>query len=198
MVVLILTHDYLSQSLRHSLYESVTSYRQRVINENRQIFGMKNKFDLFLSHSFLDRDEVTNLVARFNKCGYSVYVDWMYDPQLDRSNVTKKTAEKLRQTMEQSQGLAYLATGNSSNSKWCPWELGYFDGKSRNSRCCILPVLSYNSYSYRGQEYLGLYPYLQYEKYANEDLYDFWVHDQESDKYILLRAWLKGLDPIDH
>ena len=103
--VLILTHDYLSQSLRHSLYESVTSYRQRVINENRQIFEKNNKFDIFLSHSFLDRDEVTNLVALFNKCGYSAYVDWMYDPQLDRSNVTKKTAEKLRQTMNQSQGL---------------------------------------------------------------------------------------------
>lgn len=195
---MILTHDFLRGSQTRSVYESVDSYQRRIIYENNRIYSSNNQYDIFLSHSYLDREEVLNLVQLFNNCGYSVYVDWIYDYQLDRNSVSVKTAELLRKRMNESKGLAYLATGNSTNSKWCPWEMGYFDGKSENSRCCILPILNYSSYSYQGQEYLGLYPYLQYEKYADRDTYDFWVHEQNSSKYIPLRSWLHGFNPVDH
>lgn len=195
---MILSHDFLRSSKSRSLYESVDSYQQRVLLENNRIYSSKNQFDIFLSHSYLDREEVLSLVQLFNKCAYSVYVDWIYDYRLDRNSVSVNTAELLRKRMNQSRGLAYLATGNSTNSKWCPWELGYFDGKSGNARCCILPILNYLAYSYKGQEYLGLYPYLEYEKYADRDVYDFWVHEQNSSKYVSLRSWLCGSDPIDH
>ena len=46
-------------------------------------------------------------------------------------------------------------------SKWCPWELGLFDGIS-NGKCCILPVIKEKKDFYKGQEYLGMYPYLSY------------------------------------
>ena len=195
---MILTHDFLRNSLQHGIFESYGSNQQQVIYKNNDIFRKHNQFDIFLSHSSLDREEVINLVGLFNNCGYSVYVDWMYDAQLDRSNVTEETAEALRTRMLQSTGLAYLATGNSANSKWCPWELGYFDGKSQTSRCCILPVLSNSATSYNGQEYLGLYPYLTYSKYTKKDAYDFWVHEQNSSKYIVLSSWLKGEKPYNH
>lgn len=195
---MILTHDFLKNSLQHGIFESYGSNQQQVIYKNNDIFRKHNQFDIFLSHSSLDREEVINLVGLFNNCGYSVYVDWMYDAQLDRSNVTEETAEALRTRMLQSTGLAYLATGNSANSKWCPWELGYFDGKSQTSRCCILPVLSYKTDHYTGQEYLGLYPYLVYEQYSNSSDFDFWVCEQGSSKYIVLREWLKNNDPYAH
>ena len=135
--------------MSHSLYESASDYRQRIINETHAVYIRKNNyFDIFLSHSSLDRNKVTNLVRPFNNCGYSVYVDWMYDDYLDRNNVTKETAEIMKARMNQSAGLSYLATSNAASSKWCPWELGYFDEKSKNSRCCILPVLSYASTRY--------------------------------------------------
>ncbi len=195
---MILTHEILKRPLQHGAFESYRRNHEQVITENTHIFKKHNQFDIFLSHSSLDREEVITLVELFNNCGYSVYVDWIYDEQLDRNNVTKETAEALRTRMLQSKGLAYLATGNSANSKWCPWELGYFDGKSQTSRCCILPVLSNYATSYNGQEYLGLYPYLTYEKYANKDAYDFWVHEQNSSKYIVLSSWLKGENPCNH
>lgn len=195
---MILTHSFLQQSRRQTLYESASDFRQRIINENHKAYVKNNKFDVFLSHSSLDHDEVLNLIQLFNQCGYSVYVDWIYDSQLNRSDVSKETAKLIRIRMGQSKGLSYLATSNSASSKWCPWELGYFDGMSENSRCCILPVLSYNASSYDGQEYLGLYPYLDYSKYANSDNYDFWVHEQRTSKYIVLSAWLNGLDPSEH
>lgn len=193
---MILTHEFL-RSRPQMLYESVDDRQRRVINENHQLYEATTKFDVFLSHSSLDHDEVIILLQLFNKSGYSVYVDWIYDKQLDRSNVTAKTAETLRMRMQQSRGLSYWATDNASHSKWCPWELGYFDGLS-NSRCCILPVLTHEASTYKGQEYLGLYPYLQYAPRQDTGENDFWVHDQYSSKYVRLDLWLKGQNPSEH
>lgn len=195
---MILTHEFLQQSRQRTVYESASDFSRQIINENHQVYEKKNKFDVFLSHSSLDHDEVINLIKLFNQCDYSVYVDWIYDHQLNRNDVNKETAEIIRKRMNQSKGLSYLATSNSTNSKWCPWELGYFDGMSKNSRCCILPVLSYSVSRYDGQEYLSLYPYLEYSKYANSDEYDFWVYEQKSSKYVVLSAWLNGSNPQEH
>jgi hypothetical protein len=183
---MILTHNFLrSQSGYFS------NRQQQVFSENTQIQARKKAFDIFLSHSSFDRNEVLTLVQLFNKSGYSVYVDWLYDEQLDRNNVTPDTAQILRFRMKHSRGLSYLDTENASQSKWCPWELGYFDGKSGNSRCCILPVLSFATSTYHGQEYLGLYPYLEYSNQGSTN-YDFWVREQGSLKYIRLDSWLNG------
>lgn len=194
---MILTHDFL-RAQSQTLFEHASDRQERIFYENARIRERKNFFDIFLSHSSLDHNEVLNLVQLFNKSGYSIYVDWLYDEQLDRSNVTPSTAETLRQRMKQSRGLSYLDTANASQSKWCPWELGYFDGKSGNSRCCILPILSTYASTYHGQEYLGLYPYLEYEKYQNSDEYNFWVYEQGSSKYIRLDLWLDGKNPYEH
>lgn len=151
-------------------------------------------YDIFLSHSSLDKQLVLSLVNLFNKAGFSVYVDWIEDPQMDRSNVTPATARTLRYRMNQSKGLAYVATSNTSYSKWCPWELGYFDG-NKNGRCCILPVLDSENSVYKGQEYLGLYPYLDYAKEQESDCHMFWVNDSiDYDKYVELEDWLNGED----
>lgn len=39
-----------------------------------------------------------------------------------------------------------------------PWELGYFDGF--RSAVAILPIAATDQSSFAGQEYLGLYPYI--------------------------------------
>lgn len=194
---MILTHDYLRSQPRYTFDSAFESVGNQILNENTRMYKQNQSFDVFLSHSSLDHNEVLILIELFNKCGYSVYVDWIFDKQLDRSNVTPQTAQTLRTRMKQSKGLSYLATGNASQSKWCPWELGYFDGLS-NSRCCILPVLRETVKTFKGQEYLGLYPYLEYEKIANSDKFDFWVQAQDSSKYVSLRQWLQGQNPYEH
>lgn len=194
---MILTHDYLRSQPRYRFDSALESVGNQILNENTRMYTQHQSFDIFLSHSSLDRGEVLILIELFNKCGYSVYVDWIFDEQLDRNNVTPSTAETLRTRMKQSRGLSYLATSNASQSKWCPWELGYFDAKS-NSRCCILPVLRESESTFNGQEYLGLYPYLEYEKIANSDKFDFWVCEHDSSKYIQLGLWLEGKNPYKH
>lgn len=96
----------------------------------------------------------------------------MIDAQLDRNAVNKKTSEVLRARMDASKSLAYVATSNVSQSKWCPWELGYEDGKTRG-RCAILPVLDGSLSLFKGQEYLSLYPHIEYERRADVSSYDF-------------------------
>ncbi len=190
---MILTKAYLREisSQRNLRFDS---QQQTVLNENQRIFKSNTIYDLFISHSSLDKDLVISLVDLFNKCNYSVYVDWINDPQLDRSQVNKYTANTLRSRMNSCKGLAYIATSNSSNSKWCPWELGYEDGKT--GRCAILPVLD-TSYAFKGQEYLGLYPYLDYDKNTNSSRDDFWVNDPDDPSYYInLYSWLNGSNPI--
>lgn len=192
-----LNKPYLSNIASQSDMDLINT-RSQVLNENRQIFFAKSAYDIFLSHSYLDKSLVYTIVDLFNHAGYSVYVDWMVDAQLDRTNVTSDTAKALRDRMDTCHGLAYIATANISNSKWCPWELGYMDGK-QNSRCAILPVLDSQTAVFSGQEYLGIYPYIDYEKTANREQYDFWVNDPiDKQKYVSLKEWLKGKDPFKH
>lgn len=175
-----------------------TSWENRIVDNNKRLHNKMDKYDLFLSHSYLDKELVYSLVNLFNDSGYSVYVDWMVDKQLDRTNVNAKTADLLRLRMEMCNGLAFVSTSNIIQSKWCPWELGYVDGK-KNGRCAILPVLETSSGSFKGQEYLGLYPFIDYASFQGNNKYEFWVNDpDDNNKYVSLREWLEGTDPFCH
>lgn len=52
-------------------------------------------FDIFLSHSFYDAELVLGVRAILQRAGESVYVDWIDDPELDRSRVSMRTAARL-------------------------------------------------------------------------------------------------------
>lgn len=134
------------------------------INENRRL----SYFDIFLSHSFKDKKYIYGLYLELTSKGYSVYVDWIIDPQLKRDNVTKETVNRIRQRMKQSRSLIYATSENASNSKWMPWELGFMDGNK--GRCAILPITDYDDDVFEGQEFLSAYPYISKGDYSHSDL----------------------------
>src|SRR5947209_7092377 len=108
--------------------------RNPVYDAKRQLreFATKSlqsddSFDIFLSHRYFDADEILALKSSFEDFGFSVFVDWIEVPGLDRGKVTKETADYLREAMNRSSSLLYAASDNSSDSKWMPWELGYSD-----------------------------------------------------------------------
>lgn len=187
--------------LREMVYAEQSQFAKRetrIQNENRQLYNRRDKYDLFLSHSYLDKDLVYSLVELFNDAGYSVYVDWMVDTELDRSKVDANTANRLRSRMQSCNGLAYVSTTNIPQSKWCPWELGYVDG-NKNGRCAILPIVKTSSKYFKGQEYLGLYPYIGYETSRENGKHEFWVNDpNDNQKNVTLRDWLAGMNPRSH
>ena len=194
---MIITEEFLKKS--GYLYHSNMNIRKnQILNENQNLFSKSKNYDLFISHSSMDNDLVYTLIGLFNKAKYSVYVDYVEDPQLNRSNVNRITAETLRNRMKACNGLAYISTTNIVTSKWCPWELGYMDS-NKNGKCAILPILKSYSNTFKGQEYLSLYPYIDYEKYKGKEEYEFWVNDpNDADKYVSLRKWLDGDKPYIH
>lgn len=117
------------------------------------------QFDVFLSHCSLDLKAVLGLLEYLTQSGLDVYVDSVDDPQLDRSQVTARTADVIRQRMRHCRSLYFATSDASPTSKWMPWELGHFDG-FHPARVAIVPLVASASQTFAGQEYLGLYPTL--------------------------------------
>lgn len=179
------SYDYLveSNNLRKSRYISLDS------------IAKYDSFDIFLSHSYSDRDIIPDLKIELESFGFSVYVDWINDELLSRDNVTKETAAVLQKRMKQSKCLIYATSENSNNSRWMPWELGYFDG-IKDKMVGILPLKKYgNNFKddFKGEEYLGLYYYIDKQNNKNSQL-KLWVREYE-EKYVVFESWLKGEKP---
>lgn len=118
---------------------------------------MRSRFDIFLSHAVRDAEMVLGLKDILEATGRTVYIDWVDDPALDRSQVSGKTAEVLRKRMRESKSLLYLHTQNSRVSRWMPWELGFFDGLKGN--VAILPIIpDFGSLDFDSEEFLQIYP----------------------------------------
>ncbi len=170
-----------------SLYSS--SYLRGLASNTQRIFEQKmfsvrnvpvsTVFDIFLSHSFLDKLEVQGLYQELTDFGYSVYVDWIVDPHLDRANVTKESATLVRERLKNSNTLLLAISTNAAMSKWIPWELGYVDG--RTNKCAIIPISKDVTPPkfFRGSEYLILYPFIKKlpEKISKEN--KLWVIESE-------------------
>ncbi|MGE4234090.1 MAG: hypothetical protein AB7F43_12250 [Bacteriovoracia bacterium] len=155
----------------------------------------RDDFDIFMSHSFLDATEIAALASKIEEMGFSVYVDWVVDRHLDRSKVNKDTAEIIRQRMRKCKSLFFATSENTQNSKWMPWELGFFDGLK--GKVAILPIVDdayADSDSYVGREYLGLYPYVTSDLIKDSSKETLWVHHSPSE-YVNLTGWLKGNPP---
>lgn len=138
----------------------------RILGESVKSTAITDTFDVFLSHSMADANVVLGIKQLLEESGLAVYVDWIEDAQLDRRAVTKETAAVLRQRMRQSKSLIYLSSENSSSSKWMPWELGYFDGFKPDG-VAIMPVLDKSTDTFKGQEYLSLYPIVHKGTYSD-------------------------------
>jgi hypothetical protein len=176
---------FTSVSLKERSMRKTFSETQVLLSESSRTHY---SFDIFLSHSFLDKEEVEGLYLILTGMGYSVYVDWIIDPHLGRTNVTKSTAEIIRNRMKSSKSLLLAFSANAAMSKWMPWELGYVDGKT--NRCAILPVSKdvIPPKAFVRSEYLLLYPYV---KKAAIDYSEKIYITESSSNYVLIDSWLK-------
>jgi TIR domain len=176
-----------------NLRESVASK----ILDNADIYqksetGLKKEFDIFLSHSTKDKELVVGTKLILEDLGYSVYVDWIEDPKMDRSKVSKKTAAILQKRMQKCKSLFYAFSTNSSESKWMPWECGYFDG-IKDGKVAVLPISSDTKTSFQGTEYLGLYYYITIQPSVAGPTR---VYVRESDEsYIIYESWMNNEKP---
>jgi hypothetical protein len=160
---------------------------EQLIVEASATYTATKTYDIFLSHSVRDAELILGMKGTLEDLGYSVYVDWIEDPQLDRTKVTPATADKLRQRMNSSKSLFYVTTANSDASRWMPWECGYFDGKKEKAAIVPIQKTSIDN-SFSGQEYLGLYPYVvKQPNKSNKEM--LWVRKSNS-RYIDYDTWV--------
>jgi hypothetical protein len=153
------------------------------LNESKKVHS---HFDIFLSHSFLDKNVVLGLYYELTQMNYKVYVDWIVDPYLDRTNVTKESATLVRTRLKVSDSLLYAISTNTKMSKWMPWELGFADGST--SRCAIVPIADDpNTTSFKGTEYLSLYPIIK--KFPDRyNISRLWAAE-DPNRYVLFEKW---------
>jgi len=133
---------------------------RQILSESADRFDREKKYDVFVSHCHEDAEVVAGIKFFLEKHGVSVYVDRFEDPLLDPSAVTPATAATLRERMHACASMLFATSETSSDSKWMPWELGYFDGL-RQGQIGIFPLVDNQDDSFKGQEYLGLYPVLE-------------------------------------
>jgi hypothetical protein len=154
-------------------------------------------FDIFLSHSYEDKKGALGIKSIIeNHYNHSVYIDWVDDSHLDRSNVSSITAKRIRERMKKCKCLFYATSTNASTSKWMPWEVGLMDGlKNRVAICPFMDVS--NTDNFYGQEYLGIYPYITIDTAEGTDTDYLWIN-KDNKTYISFDDWLQGYDPYEH
>lgn len=142
---------YAAQELRRATRKSDVELLREAKSTARE------SFDIFLSHSSRDKELVIGAKKLIEDKGHTVYVDWIEDADLDRGAVDRQRANHLRHRMKQCGALFYAHTPNAALSKWCPWELGFFDAlRQPERRVFVMPILGRGE-TYKGQEYLALY-----------------------------------------
>jgi hypothetical protein len=154
-MALLIESDVRARALRRRVLAKQSS--NEILSEVRA--DAAGGYDIFLSHSSNEPEEILlGIKSILEDDGLSVYVDRYGDPDLAPDKVTQQTAEVLRRRMRQSNALLYAYSQHSTKSRWMPWELGYFDGLK--GKVGIIPVMQATDEIFRGEEYLGLYPYV--------------------------------------
>jgi hypothetical protein len=74
-----------------------------------------------------------------------------------------------------------------------PWELGFFDGLK--GAVGILPVMQTSQSIFKGEEYLGLYPYADIATITNTAKKNLWIN-RSSNEYADLAGWVRGTEKI--
>ncbi len=86
----------------------------------------KKKYNIFISHSFVDQEKIIKLYKWLNTKGYSCYCDWTSDSEfLKRNMISKYTEEVLKKRIEQSNFVVYAKSDTAEQSKWVAFELEY-------------------------------------------------------------------------
>jgi len=135
-------------------------------------------YDLFLSHSSLDSALLLEMKAILNSDDINVYVDWVSDrSSLKRELTNVNTAKVIIERLNSSKALLYIHTSASLNSKWTPWELGYFHAL-KNKICVYYPETLEEV-----PPYLEIYPTVSLKESR------FLVKD-DSGKEVSLKEWI--------
>lgn len=108
----------------------------------------------FLSHSHKDAILALGLQELLKNQGWDIYIDWQDQTMPEAPD--GETAFNIKVAVVRADWFLFLATQNSMASRWCPWEIGFADGRKAHERIAIVPTMDNQGHFY-GNEYLNLY-----------------------------------------
>lgn len=184
----------------------LSNYRRRtkmfsadnIVNLNESFCRDKSRPMVFLSHKHDEQDILQDVVAFLKDEGVDVYVDWMDSSMPAYTNA--ETAHSLKQRIKIADKFILVATPNAINSKWCNWELGLGDAAKYKEHIALLPI-NKTYETFKGAEYLAIYPYIDYEdgnrkdtngSYIQEGYYVKYRLGNRNGRLIPLKRWLKA------
>lgn len=151
------------------------------------------KYDVFLSHSTMDRAVVDQVRDQLKALRYRVCVDYEALPKVRPENVTRQTADALLAAMRECSSLIYVLSANSANSHWMPWELGFFDGA--RGRVFIWPVDGEAESYAKDCRYVNLYPTIPAEG-RKDFLQKYLPQERRSRREVGVEQMLDAFAPV--
>lgn len=143
----------------------------------------------FLSHSSRDQELVVGAIRVLEGHGATVYIDKKDSSLPPYTN--EQTAQTLKDRINQSRKFVLLASENSNQSKWVPWELGLADGYKGIGKVAIFPnVQSNENTAWTSWEYLGLYDRIVWGDLEGESDRVWMVYNKKSHTACKLNVWL--------
>lgn len=137
------------------------------INEQYTFDSASNlqKTKVFLSHKHDDLEDLKGVIGLLEeKFNVDVYID-SKDETMPKTT-SGETASQIKTRIKKCDKFILLATNGAIESKWCNWELGFGDAnKFENNNLALFPMCdkAYSESSYKGNEYLEIYPFIVYE-----------------------------------
>lgn len=181
--------EYITRMKFYDFADEVSAQEQvraRYLAESRSPKGAT-----FLSHSSKDTRLLAGVMRVLEGHGANVYID-RKDPTLP-PYTNEETAATLKNRIDQTNKFVLLATENSKESKWVPWELGIADSKKGLDRIALLPAVEKrDDTSWTSWEYMGLYSRIVWGKLQGHDKEVWMVLDEQKNEGIELSKWLKS------
>lgn len=163
--------------------------RRRVIVETAK--ARSPRFATFLSHSSKDADLLPGVVLILENHGATVYLDKKDDSLPPYTS--RETASALRSRVSDSSKFVLLASENSKDSRWVPWELGLADGYKRPDNVAVFPsVDKWYDFTWTEHEYLGVYDRIVWGDHVDYKDKIWMVLNQEHNTATELRRWLQS------
>lgn len=181
--------EYITRAEFRNLASQISFAEQATLRESAE--GRSPQGATFLSHSSKDDELVTGAIRVLQGHGATVYVD-KKDPTLP-PYTNKETASKLKTRIKQTRKFVLLATKNSKESKWVPWELGLADGYKGLERIALFPAVEQpHDTAWTSWEYLGLYDRIVWGKMNGRNKELWMVYDERKNSATPLTDWLKS------
>lgn len=143
----------------------------------------------FLSHSSKDQDLVVGAIRVLEGHGAKVYIDEV-DPEMP-PYTTEETAGLLKKRIGQTKKFVLLASENSKDSRWVPWELGVADGYKGLEKIALFPAANKShEQAWASWEYLGLYRKIVWGDLQGYQKRVWMVLDEKKNTAIELGKWI--------